>query len=1129
MASKSRKFIATGLSAAVVASAVAPVASAATTFTDVPANAWYGGSLANLVEKNIIGGVGGGKFAPDQAVTREQLAKMLVYALELDINEEVADPGFSDAKPGDWYYKAVAVAKAHGVLNGVGNGKFGAGSSLTREQMATAIVNAFKLRDKVDGSKVEIPYTDLDGNAYRNDVAILYSYGILADGTAYNPKEVVDRKGFVAFLDKTLTKLPKVEEPKPEPPTPPTTGITIKSAEARSSNAVTLVLSDAPLVNLTKDDISIAGATVEGVTTTDNVVTVYTSAPLEAGKEYTVTYKGSSVKFTAVTLVGQQNVEAVQLMNKRQIKVSFKNPVLWDANVKNLGNYYMNLLSDMGDRNGNLADDSIAAAANGKWTVTAGSQEIKKDKDGNEITGQAVSYVIIESTNGEQVDALGLKYNESANIQVRNVKDAATKGYINTSEATLKVEDKVAPSVVGMSSVVYTDNNKLVITFDEPVKSYNENHRMLVSINNNVVAAEIASTTGSVADHKKLVVDLAGLDLEKDVAHTVKVVGAMDLHENVNTGTQNPYVGTFTLKAPEVKPPTPEVFARPSVTGIQQIADNKFTVTFDQAVTSFDASKPVVTFKKSDFQSGEWTDITVAESDVVKSADGKVWTVTLDANLNKAEADNGSEDLNYDGQDQAIRDVVVENYYPTNVKATTAIKDADKAYYVGTTYSKSLTLKHDTVAPVIGTKGGFDTAGNLYIPFVDAPWDGIIQKGAGKLTVSKTNSKGVTSSYDVDVANAKVTILGANTKLDNVTYSAGKTVVVDVDNFETDAVYTVAFTAGSITDANRAGEIKVTPQSTGNLNAIKESNISITVPKPVTTPAPSVEGLVPQTTKGLIYSGHDIWDFAGGVYAGSASKISTIKGNENTVGSYDYMQLPENREKIVVVFDGEVLESSALNKNNYTVNGKKLDQKATVTYHIAEDLVTNGSDTLATVLGNGGVAGKKVGFVVITLPQDSIDRDGLYTVKVEGITNKSGKSMLPVTANVSLHDNTLPTATSAKLKGTKQLEVTFNEDVIADVVKAKNNFEVSVNGIKYQVVDVDYPDYPKYTNKLLLTLAQDITLNGDLSTAKLSVKVKKDVDGNMWVWDYDGTLNGDGTGFYDADLANPAREVTVSN
>jgi hypothetical protein len=202
-----RKFLATSLSAVVAVSAAAPlVASAATTsFTDVPAGAWYAGSLANLVDAGIIGGVGNNKFDPTGEVTRTQLAKMLVYAAGLDENEAVADPGFSDVKTSDWFYKDVAVAAAHGLMNGMGNGTFGVDATLTRDQMATAIVNAFNLRGSVDTSTVTLPYTDLAGSAYTNDIKVLYGLGVLQNTTNYNPSTTVDRQTFVAFLDKTLT------------------------------------------------------------------------------------------------------------------------------------------------------------------------------------------------------------------------------------------------------------------------------------------------------------------------------------------------------------------------------------------------------------------------------------------------------------------------------------------------------------------------------------------------------------------------------------------------------------------------------------------------------------------------------------------------------------------------------------------------------------------------------------------------------------------------------------------------------------------------------------------------------------------------------------------------------------
>ena len=55
----------------------APAASAAASFTDVAADAYYAPAVAWAAEKNVVGGVGNGLFAPNAVCTRAQIVSML--------------------------------------------------------------------------------------------------------------------------------------------------------------------------------------------------------------------------------------------------------------------------------------------------------------------------------------------------------------------------------------------------------------------------------------------------------------------------------------------------------------------------------------------------------------------------------------------------------------------------------------------------------------------------------------------------------------------------------------------------------------------------------------------------------------------------------------------------------------------------------------------------------------------------------------------------------------------------------------------------------------------------------------------------------------------------------------------
>ena len=104
-----------------------------TTFADVPASAWYYDAVEYVYENGLMSGVSGGRFAPNDTLTRAMLVQTL-YAMEG--RPAAASAGFADVASGDWYASAVNWAAANGVVSGVSETGFGPNNALTREQLA---------------------------------------------------------------------------------------------------------------------------------------------------------------------------------------------------------------------------------------------------------------------------------------------------------------------------------------------------------------------------------------------------------------------------------------------------------------------------------------------------------------------------------------------------------------------------------------------------------------------------------------------------------------------------------------------------------------------------------------------------------------------------------------------------------------------------------------------------------------------------------------------------------------------------------------------------------------------------------------------------------------------------------
>jgi len=111
----------------------ADVSEKADSFADMMTVPWAVESVMALSKQGIINGVGDGKFAPGDSVTREQLVKMLVLGFGINTKNTACD--FSDADSGEWYYEYVSAAVESGMVNGVGDGLFGVGRAISREDI----------------------------------------------------------------------------------------------------------------------------------------------------------------------------------------------------------------------------------------------------------------------------------------------------------------------------------------------------------------------------------------------------------------------------------------------------------------------------------------------------------------------------------------------------------------------------------------------------------------------------------------------------------------------------------------------------------------------------------------------------------------------------------------------------------------------------------------------------------------------------------------------------------------------------------------------------------------------------------------------------------------------------------
>ncbi|MBE6931860.1 MAG: hypothetical protein E7464_00550 [Ruminococcaceae bacterium] len=130
-------------------------------FSDMPGKEhWAHPGIDYAVANELMNGTGEGKFSPEGTLTRAQLVTIL-YRVENEPAVELKGT-FSDVPADSWYSKAVEWAEANGIVNGIGGGKFAPEAVITREQIATILYRyeAFKNgAPKVEGDLKAFPDT----------------------------------------------------------------------------------------------------------------------------------------------------------------------------------------------------------------------------------------------------------------------------------------------------------------------------------------------------------------------------------------------------------------------------------------------------------------------------------------------------------------------------------------------------------------------------------------------------------------------------------------------------------------------------------------------------------------------------------------------------------------------------------------------------------------------------------------------------------------------------------------------------------------------------------------------------------------------------------------------------------
>ncbi|MBO9599818.1 MAG: S-layer homology domain-containing protein, partial [Cohnella sp.] len=180
-------------------------------FTDVQQH-WSRQDVELAAAKGLVEGVGGGKYDPNQAVTRAEFTAMLARAFGRGTVTTSTAP-YDDVKPGAWYFDVAAIAKELGLLDFATGTSFKPDQALTREEMVSmlaAAINLEKLPMTKEFESLDV-YKDISKaySAYVEDVRLMVKLKIMTGTSAdtFSPKGETTRAQAAVVFIKTLQTL----------------------------------------------------------------------------------------------------------------------------------------------------------------------------------------------------------------------------------------------------------------------------------------------------------------------------------------------------------------------------------------------------------------------------------------------------------------------------------------------------------------------------------------------------------------------------------------------------------------------------------------------------------------------------------------------------------------------------------------------------------------------------------------------------------------------------------------------------------------------------------------------------------------------------------------------------------
>ena len=175
-------------------------------FIDIARDAWYKDAVQYAYDNGLMTGVSANEFAPEATTTRAETCSMLA---RLEGVESAESAGFADVAANDWYATAVNWAAASGITSGTGDGNFSPNTAITREQLAAILMNYAQYKGQDVSNRADLGnYTDQPSTWAQEAMSWAVAEGLISGVTAdtLQPQGAATRAQVAAILQRFLSE-----------------------------------------------------------------------------------------------------------------------------------------------------------------------------------------------------------------------------------------------------------------------------------------------------------------------------------------------------------------------------------------------------------------------------------------------------------------------------------------------------------------------------------------------------------------------------------------------------------------------------------------------------------------------------------------------------------------------------------------------------------------------------------------------------------------------------------------------------------------------------------------------------------------------------------------------------------